>query len=176
MNVKESMSRRNFLATSGAALAGSALIRPASELGATPVVSSPRQAGRKLKLAMAGTGSRGTSMWGRGLAQRYPATIKYANGVQVSYSLTAYSPYEGYRIAFNGTKGRIDAWIQESSPIQDRDFDEIILFKNFSRRQYIQIPHGVSGHGCGDNHIPLSISKSFQKNATKYCLFHNVIL
>ena len=35
------------------------------------------------------------------------ATIKYKNGVQVS-SLTAYSPYEGYRIA-NGTKGRMDA-------------------------------------------------------------------
>jgi predicted dehydrogenase len=31
--------------------------------------------------------------------------IKYANKVQVSYSLTAYSPYEGYRISFNGTKG-----------------------------------------------------------------------
>ena len=44
------------------------------------------------------------------------ATIKYKNGVQVSYSLTAYSPYEGYRIAFNGTKGRMDAWIQESDP------------------------------------------------------------
>ena len=79
------------------------------------------------------------------------ATIKYANGVQVSYSLTAYSPYEGYRIAFNGTKGRIDAWIQESNPMQDRDFDEIILYKNFSRRQYIQIPYGTSGHGGGDN-------------------------
>jgi predicted dehydrogenase len=79
------------------------------------------------------------------------ATIKYKNGVQVSYSLTAYSPYEGYRIAFNGTKGRIDAWIQESRPQQDRDFDEIVLFKNFARRQYIQVPYGTSGHGGGDN-------------------------
>jgi len=79
------------------------------------------------------------------------ATIKYANGVQVSYSLTAYSPYEGYRIAFNGTKGRIDAWIEESKPISDRDFDEIILFKNFSRRQYIQVSSGGAGHGGGDN-------------------------
>ena len=35
------------------------------------------------------------------------ATIKYKNGVQVAYSLTTYSPYEGYRIAFNGTK---DVW------------------------------------------------------------------
>jgi predicted dehydrogenase len=78
------------------------------------------------------------------------ATIKYANGVQVSYSLTAYSPYEGYRIAFNGTKGRIDAWIQESNPVNDVNYDEIVLFKNFGRRQYIQIPFGTSGHGGGD--------------------------
>jgi predicted dehydrogenase len=78
------------------------------------------------------------------------ATIKYKNGVQVSYSLTTYSPYEGYRIAFNGTKGRIDAWIEESRPGRDIDYDEIILFKNFSKREYIQVPHGTSGHGGGD--------------------------
>ena len=77
------------------------------------------------------------------------ATIKYANGVQVSYSLTAYSPYEGYRIAFNGTNGRIDAWIQESKPVSDVNFDEIVLFKNFSKRQYFQIPFS-EGHGGGD--------------------------
>jgi len=79
------------------------------------------------------------------------ATISYKNGVQVSYSLTTYSPYEGYRIAFNGTKGRIDAWIEESKPISDADYDKIILFKNFSKRQYIHIPHGTSGHGGGDD-------------------------
>ena len=79
------------------------------------------------------------------------ASIRYKNGVQVSYSLTAYSPYEGYRIAFNGTKGRIDAWIQESKPVNDVDYDQIILFKNFSKRQYINVPHGTSGHGGGDD-------------------------
>ncbi|MDR2118868.1 MAG: Gfo/Idh/MocA family oxidoreductase [Tannerellaceae bacterium] len=78
------------------------------------------------------------------------AVIRYAGGVQVTYSLTAYSPYEGYRIAFNGTKGRIDAWIQESRPVRDVDYDEIVVFKNFSRREYIQIPFGTSGHGGGD--------------------------
>lgn len=78
------------------------------------------------------------------------ATIKYANGVQVAYSLTAYSPYEGYRIAFNGTKGRIDAWIEESKPTSDKNYDEIVLFKNFSRREYIHVPFAASGHGGGD--------------------------
>lgn len=77
------------------------------------------------------------------------ATIKYMNGVQVSYSLTAYSPYEGYRIAFNGTKGRMDAWIQESNPTSDVNYDEIVVAKNFGKREYIQIPQG-SGHGGGD--------------------------
>lgn len=77
------------------------------------------------------------------------ASIKYRNGVQVSYSLISYSPDEGYRIAFNGTKGRIDAWIEESKKISDRNYDEIIVFKNFSKRNYIQIPIS-SGHGGGD--------------------------
>ncbi len=77
------------------------------------------------------------------------ATIRYMNGVQVSYSLTTYSPYEGYRIAFNGTKGRMDAWIQESNPTTDANYDEIMVSKNFGKREYYHIPHG-EGHGGGD--------------------------
>jgi predicted dehydrogenase len=78
------------------------------------------------------------------------ATIKYANGVQVSYSLTTYSPYEGYRIAFNGTKGRIDAWIEESNPLVKKDYDEIIVSRNFGEREFVRIPEGSGGHGGGD--------------------------
>lgn len=78
------------------------------------------------------------------------ATIKYANGVQVSYSLTTYSPYEGYRIAFNGTTGRIDMWIEESNPVEEREYDEIMVTKNFGTREFIRVPHGTSGHGGGD--------------------------
>lgn len=78
------------------------------------------------------------------------ATIKYMNGVQVSYSLTTYSPYEGYRIAFNGTEGRLEAWIQETNPTEKRDYDEIMLSKNFGNIEYFKIPHGTSGHGGGD--------------------------
>lgn len=79
------------------------------------------------------------------------ATIKYANGVQVSYSCTTYSPYEGYRIAFNGTEGRLEAWIQESNPPGERkDYDELMLTKNFDKPEFIQIPQPVGGHGGGD--------------------------
>ena len=76
--------------------------------------------------------------------------IKYKNSVQVSYSLTAYSPYEGYRISFNGTKGKIDAWIKEKQPWEEEPFDEITLTKNFGKRQIFRIPNNEQGHGGGD--------------------------
>ncbi|MFN8253574.1 MAG: Gfo/Idh/MocA family oxidoreductase [Ferruginibacter sp.] len=81
------------------------------------------------------------------------ASIKYANGVQVSYSLTAYSPYEGYRIAFNGTEGRLEAWIQESNPPaadEKKDYDELMLTKNFGKPELIQVRQPGGGHGGGD--------------------------
>jgi predicted dehydrogenase len=71
--------------------------------------------------------------------------IKYANNVQVSYSLTTYSPYEGYRIAFNGTKGRLEAWIQERQPWQKKDYDELRLTTNFGKTELIKIARGGGG-------------------------------
>jgi predicted dehydrogenase len=79
--------------------------------------------------------------------------IKYKNDVQVSYSLTTYSPYEGYRIAFNGTEGRLEAWIKEKQPWDEKDEDEIHLTKNFGKREIIVIPSGGGGHGGGDTRL-----------------------
>lgn len=76
--------------------------------------------------------------------------IKYANKVQVSYSLTTYSPYEGYRIAFNGTKGRLEAWIKERQPWEEPSIDEIHLTTNFGKREIIKIDNSEAGHGGGD--------------------------
>lgn len=78
---------------------------------------------------------------------------RYANGVQVSYSLTTYSPYEGYRIAFNGTKGRMEAWIKESQPWEAEPYDEIRVTDNFGDTQLIQISHQGGGHGGGDTRL-----------------------
>jgi predicted dehydrogenase len=79
--------------------------------------------------------------------------IRYMNGVQVSYSLTSYSPYEGYRIAFNGTKGRLEAWIKESQPWEEPAQDELRLTKNFGETEVIVIPQGGGGHGGGDTRL-----------------------
>jgi predicted dehydrogenase len=79
--------------------------------------------------------------------------IRYKNKVQVSYSLTTYSPYEGYRIAFNGTEGRLEAWIKESQPWEEKNEDELVLVKNFGERTIISVPHGQGGHGGGDTRL-----------------------
>ncbi len=79
--------------------------------------------------------------------------IKYANKVQVSYSLTAYSPYEGYRIAFNGTKGRLDAWIKENQPWEEEAMDEIWVTNNFGKREIIKMSNAEAGHGGGDTRL-----------------------
>jgi hypothetical protein len=39
--------------------------------------------------------------------------VKYDTGVTMSYSLNAFNAWEGYQIAFNGTKGRLEHGIQE---------------------------------------------------------------
>jgi len=85
--------------------------------------------------------------------------IKYANNVQVSYSLTTYSPYEGYRIAFNGTKGRLEAWIKERQPWPEPASDEIRLTRSFGESQIINIPHSGGGHGGGDARLKYKIFK-----------------
>jgi predicted dehydrogenase len=85
--------------------------------------------------------------------------IKYANNVQVSYSLTTYSPYEGYRIAFNGTKGRLEAWIKERQPWTEPPSDEIRLTHNFGQTQIINVPQAEGGHGGGDIRLKNKIFK-----------------
>ena len=87
------------------------------------------------------------------------ATIKYANKVQVSYSLTTYSPYEGYRIAFNGTTGRMDAWIQERQPWPRENYDEIWVTDNFGKREIIKVSETGAGHGGGDTRLKDKIFK-----------------
>jgi predicted dehydrogenase len=99
------------------------------------------------------------------------AQIRYANGVQVNYSLTTYSPYEGWQIAFNGTKGRVETWEDipyleklagdqarrhavEMSDADDAipgEVREIMVMDNFANTYEIfTTPKIRGGHGGGD--------------------------
>jgi len=77
--------------------------------------------------------------------------IRYVNKVQVSYSLTTYSPYEGCRIAFNGTKGRLDFWMHEKQPWPIENYDEIQVTDNFGKAEFIKLPRIEGDHFGGDS-------------------------
>jgi predicted dehydrogenase len=85
--------------------------------------------------------------------------ILYANNVQVSYSLTTYSPYEGFRIAFNGTKGRLDFWMHERQPWPMENYDELQVTDNFGKAEFIRIPYIEGDHGGAD---PIMKDKIFK--------------
>lgn len=85
--------------------------------------------------------------------------VRYRSGAQMSYSLHAYAPWEGYRIAFNGTKGRIEVNHQEASYINAADgkfkegvssSEQVLLMPHFKKPQVVKLPKGDGGHGGGD--------------------------
>ena len=96
------------------------------------------------------------------------AQIKYRDNTVVNYSLTTYSPYEGWKIAFNGTEGRIDAWLDipfmKGENISQSDMHElemsqddeilnaepIILHKLWSDFDVQHVSFQKGGHGGGD--------------------------
>jgi len=41
--------------------------------------------------------------------------VRYSSGASLSYHLTAYSPWEGYRIGFNGSAGRLELLVRENT-------------------------------------------------------------
>ena len=51
--------------------------------------------------------------------------VKYKSGAIMTYSLNAYMPWEGYRVCFNGTEGRIEYEVREASYVNaGGDFGE----------------------------------------------------
>jgi hypothetical protein len=97
--------------------------------------------------------------------------VKYANNVEVTYSLTTYSPFEGFRFAFNGKEGRLETqegipWREVSPEDQSKlhekemdntshtkkevNFHEIVTQRNFEDYKRIEFPYVRSGHWGGD--------------------------
>lgn len=82
------------------------------------------------------------------------AAVKYSNGTNMAYSLNAHEPIEGYRVAFNGTKGRLEVRDYERQPWAEELQSEIYLMKNFTKkRERIEMPNIKGGHSGGDDRL-----------------------
>jgi predicted dehydrogenase len=85
--------------------------------------------------------------------------VKYKTGATLSYSLNAMNSWEGYNIAFNGTKGRIEHSIVEGGAVSagatnyqaDQDRERTRLIPLRGKAQDLEVWTGTGGHGGGDN-------------------------
>ena len=82
------------------------------------------------------------------------ANVRYSTGVSMSYSLNASMPIEGYRVAFNGTKGRLEVRDYERQIWTEPTQSEIYLMKSFPKsRERIEMPDVKGGHSGGDERL-----------------------
>ena len=81
------------------------------------------------------------------------AVVKYSTGANMTYSLNAFMPIEGYRLAFNGEKGRLEVRDYERQPWPVEQQTEMYLTKSFGQREKIDIPEIGGGHSGGDSRI-----------------------
>jgi hypothetical protein len=71
----------------------------------------------------------------------------------MNYSLNAAMPFEGYRVAFNGEKGRLEIRDYERQPWSVQDETEIYITRSFDKRKQIPVPKPEGGHGGGDERL-----------------------
>lgn len=85
--------------------------------------------------------------------------VRYQNKAQLSYTLVAYAPWEGYRAMFSGTKGRIELMDTERSYISGksdvmgestRKDKQIMVYPHFAEAYEVVPPKPIGGHGGGD--------------------------
>ena len=81
------------------------------------------------------------------------ASIRYSNNVLMSYSLNTFMPIEGYHLAFNGTKGRLEVRDYERQPWEVAGDSDINVIHNFGKREKMVVPKADSGHGGGDSRL-----------------------
>ncbi|KAJ5624056.1 hypothetical protein N7510_000365 [Penicillium lagena] len=85
--------------------------------------------------------------------------VGYKSGAILTYSLVAYCPWEGFRVCFNGTKGRLEMDVLEQSYVNaggQQSEEGAIAHTEITVHPMFAPPYGVSvvesegGHGGGD--------------------------
>ncbi|NUW40454.1 Gfo/Idh/MocA family protein [Nonomuraea rhodomycinica] len=91
--------------------------------------------------------------------------VRYANRAMLTYSLTAHAPFEGYRVVFTGTEGRIElevcerSWTPPQAAIDPSAaskehaadaWERLVLHRHWRQPEEIPIERGAGGHGGGD--------------------------
>lgn len=85
--------------------------------------------------------------------------VRYKNNAIMTYSLNSYIPKEGFRVVFNGSKGRMELDVLENSYVNaggDKakegatKYEKITIFPMFAESYEVPIEKKEGGHGGGD--------------------------
>ncbi|GAA3661464.1 Gfo/Idh/MocA family protein [Microbacterium marinilacus] len=97
--------------------------------------------------------------------------VDYARGPGMTYSLNAHSPWEGYAVSVNGTRGRAELTVVErasvSSPaVVDPSYSDLrsgnaartegerlVVQRHWDEARVVDIPDGRGDHGGGDERM-----------------------
>jgi predicted dehydrogenase len=93
--------------------------------------------------------------------------VRYDTGALLTYSLNAYSPWEGYRVAFTGTKGRLELTVVErpyvlsdNGSLIDPSYNpseviapKLVLHQHWQKPVTIPIEEVHGSHGGGDDKL-----------------------
>lgn len=85
----------------------------------------------------------------------FVVNVRYKSGAILNYSANFSTPYEGYRLAINGTLGRIEteSW-GKARPCYPMEYEKqhqaIDYYPLFGSRERILLPEATGGHGGGD--------------------------
>ena len=83
--------------------------------------------------------------------------VRYRTGVVLNYSLNAYMPREGFSVAFNGTRGRLE--YQEAHGADDEGglgglwSDRLVVLPHFGKPYEVPVHSAEGGHGGADPSI-----------------------
>lgn len=116
---------------------------------------------------------RDQSVFGDGISieDTMAVMVRYQNRAVMSYSLNAHCPWEGYRVMFNGTRGRLEVNAVEASYVSGsaQDFNlpgmhelkddisslvpDITFQPHFGKTSVVEYESAVGGHGGGDERL-----------------------
>lgn len=120
---------------------------------------------------------RDQSVFGSGITteDNLTAIVDYTGGTVLTYALNAHCPWEGYRVAVNGTRGRAELEVIERAEVAPRADEDggthldpsavavtsadagarergehLVVQRHFEPAREVEIPQGEGGHGGGD--------------------------
>lgn len=81
--------------------------------------------------------------------------VKYTKGTLMSYSLTAFAPYEGYKISLNGVEGRLEFEMFDGKvgPYAGQKICQIRVYDRAGGKMDYSVPAHKKDHGGGDEKL-----------------------